>query len=632
MNPLQPGTSIKPSLAWAVDAREAFQQKAFGQASAICASVLASEPSNIEAIYLLGQIAAAQGRVKDAAHLFNRAVTLAPENAEYLKASASILISLRRYEDGLEASRGAVAMEPTDPHSLEQLAVCYERLGRWDEAIEAYVRVLVLQPDRVDSAINLSRLLRFSGQLSRSIDVARQAVDHHPDDVRVHLQLAASQDSAGLANDALATLRRVVELDSNTPSLHSKLLLNTLYLNNLSREEIFAEHVQWAASHTEKETTQKSTIVYRDSGSQQPLTVGYVSPDFRAYATARFFESIISNHNVNRVKAVCYSDVPLNAHDAVTRRFQSYPTLWRNINGLSDDRVAQQIRADGIDILVDLAGHMSNPRLTLFTKHLAAVQISYAGYPFTTGMKTIDFKITDSFHDPYESSQEIHSETLVRLDPCCWCYRPDDHLPSVSPLPALGNGGRITFAAFNRLVKCSPRILKLWARLLNAVPSSRLMMIVPKGAESDAAILSNFRAAGLDDGRILLVGRKKRGDYMRLWNQVDLALDTYPYNGMTTTCDGLSMGVPTITLAGDRHVSRVGVSLLHAVGLQDLIASDESQFVDIAQKLVSDLPRLAALRAGLRAAMQGSVLCDGKGLTRRFEDLYENLYEQVTPE
>jgi len=268
---------------------------------------------------------------------------------------------------------------------------------------------------------------------------------------------------------------------------------------------------------------------------------------------------------------------------------------------------------------------MSNPRLLLFARKPAPAQVSYIGYPDTTGLHTMDYRITDEWHDPPGMSEAYHTEELIRLPRCCWSYAPGGDLPAAGTLPAEATGV-FTFGVMNRLVKVTRRMIELWARILSAVPKSRLMVIFARGVEAELSVRERFGAAGIDTGRLVFVAHRPRPEYLELFNEVDMALDTFPYAGMTTTCDALWMGVPTVTLAGQTHVSRTGVSLLSAVGLPELIARTPEQYIEIAVGLASDRPGLAALRAKLREQVERSALADGVGLAAAIEAAFRQMW------
>jgi predicted O-linked N-acetylglucosamine transferase (SPINDLY family) len=388
---------------------------------------------------------------------------------------------------------------------------------------------------------------------------------------------------------------------------------------------MFEEHRRWADRHA-RPLYAPARPTPRNIATTDRIRVGYVSLDFRAHPVSRFFEPVLQHHDRARFDVFCYSDV--TAPDATTARLRTYPgTTWRQTAGMPDASMADLVRRDGIDILVDLTGHMAGSRLLVFARRPAPVQVSYLGYPDTTGVATIDYRITDSLHDPPGETGDYLVERLIRLDPCCWCYRPDDDSPDVNDLPALA-AGHLTFACLNKLIKVTPQMASLWARVLDAVPGSRLMVLAGKG-QGEPAAFELFARAGIARDRVDLVGRLPREDYLRLYHRIDIALDTFPYNGHTTTCDALWMGVPTVTLAGQTHVARAGLDVLTTAGLSQLVTTSEVDYLLTATRLASDLPHLSTLRRSLRAAVAGSPLTDAAGLTDRLENAFDGMVSRT---
>ncbi len=442
---------------------------------------------------------------------------------------------------------------------------------------------------------------------------------------------------------------------------------------------------------------------------------------------ARFFAPILAYHDRREFAITCYAHVA--RPDAVTEQLKRQADAWRDIAALSDDAAAELIRRDGIDILVDLCGHMPFNRLPLFARRPAPVQVTYLGYPATTGMASMDWRITDSRHDPIlndsvgsaqgtdlltgeqqadrsalrtlqdsgggalneprpsgsgggptdsltlaarpehrsESvrgadptrvayaggTDRFHTERLARIEGGCWCYRPDDEGPAVNDLPALSGGASrdreeavvpaedraqtlaarqapsrpFTFVMFNRLVKVTPAIVRLWTGIVSATPNSRLMFLATERGDLQDSTLELFLREGFPMERLVSVGRRARRQYMELFHRADLALDTFPYAGHTTTCDALWMGVPTVTLAGRTHVSRAGLAVMQSVGLGEFVAGSPDEYVAIATRWANDLPGLRELRAGLRQRMASSPLCDPQRLTRGIESAYREMCE-----
>ena len=346
--------------------------------------------------------------------------------------------------------------------------------------------------------------------------------------------------------------------------------------------------------------------------------MGYVSPDFVNHAVAYFFEPVLAAHDRVCFEVFCYSDV--RVPDKVTARLRALSGQWREIAGKTDEQVAALVREDGIDILVDLAGHTARNRLLVFARRPAPVQVTWLGYPNTTGMDAIDYRLTDLVSDP-AGAEVRHSEKLVRLPRNFSCYRPSDESPAVGPLPA-ATAGHITFGCFNHLAKLTPPTLDLWAKVLRDQPASRLLIKSHGLADAETAnrVRGEFTARGIEAARIECNGEELSVPrHLGLYNRVDVAFDSAPYNGTTTTCEALWMGVPVLTLAGETHVSRVGASLLTHLGAPEWIAATPADFVAKCRTLTSDLARLSALRAGLRERMRASPLCDAAGFTRDLE-------------
>jgi len=360
--------------------------------------------------------------------------------------------------------------------------------------------------------------------------------------------------------------------------------------------------------------------------SDRKLRIGYVSPDFRRHSVAWFFEPLLRAHDRERFEVHCYYNNL--AEDDATARIRSEADGFRPIYGEPPATVADWIAEDGIDILVDLAGHTGDNRLMLFGLKPAPVQMTWLGYPGTTGVETIDYRLTDARADPPGAADEYSSETLIRLPDCFHCYGP---MPE-APEPTAGSAtepGAVTFGSFNNITKVTPELVGLWSRLLRELPDSRLLLKA-KGLQDPTTrgrYEALFAAEGIGSDRLELIGfLEDSRDHLALYGRVDVALDTMPYNGTTTTCEALWMGVPVVTAAGETHAARVGVSLLTAAGAPELIAPDEDGYVALAKALACDLERLRSLRAGLRQRMAASPLTDAPRFTRAVEQAMSNAW------
>jgi predicted O-linked N-acetylglucosamine transferase (SPINDLY family) len=391
-------------------------------------------------------------------------------------------------------------------------------------------------------------------------------------------------------------------------------------------ENIFYEHVRFAKQFAEP--LYNNICPHTNERSpHRKLRIGYVSPDFKRHSVAYFIEPVLIAHEREHFEVFCYSDVIFP--DDITTRIQAYVEQWRNILGMSDGAVAELISTDQIDILIDLAGHTNGNRSLLFARKPAPIQVSWIGYPATTGLSSIDYKIVDSYTDPPGMTDHLYTEKLLRMPDSFLCYLPDQDSPGVGPLPALSKG-YITFGSFNNFAKLSTEFIALWTMILRDIPDAHL--IIKAGSLSDKMTrqyaMNIFTKEGILEERIELMPPKLSiREHLDTYNRVDIGLDTFPYNGTTTTCEALWMGVPVITLAGNSHVSCVGMSLLSNISLPELIAKTSDEYIAIAVNLAGNLERLQSLRMRLRDMMEDSPLCKAKRFTSKLEICYRTMWE-----
>jgi protein O-GlcNAc transferase len=444
------------------------------------------------------------------------------------------------------------------------------------------------------------------------------------------LALAYNKFGYGLAalgrpQEAAAAFERALALDPGYAMAQSNLLLSLNYRSDVSTAELFAAHLRWDERHGRK-LRRQSRFANISRDLERRLRVGYVSPDFHRHPAAYLVEPLLAAHDHDQFDVFSYADV--RQPDDFTARLRGYADHWIDIHGRDPQAVARRIRADRIDLLFDLAGHTGYNRLEVFARKPAPVQLTGLLYPNTTGLRAIDYRIVDSVTDP-PGAEAFCSERLIRLPRCYVCYQPDRDAGPVMPLPAR-RSGHVTFGSFNNLIKVTPQVTALWARVLRMVPGSRL--VLKSSAFTDPAthrrVLSAFAAQGVASGRIDLETTTPAPDHFARYGDVDIALDPFPYNGHTTSCEAIWMGVPVISLRGDRHAARVGASLLTAVGLPALIAETPDDYVAIAAGLAANLDWLAALRAGMRERVRASPVCDGAGLARAIEDAYRTVWQQ----
>ena len=393
---------------------------------------------------------------------------------------------------------------------------------------------------------------------------------------------------------------------------------------------VLQAHRDWARRHAAAlyPSSPRSAAAGPVDRRDRPLRVGYVSGDLRRHPVALFIEPVLRCHDRALVEPLCYDTAGLR--DDLNDHLRSLVPAWRDAADWSDATLFERIRADGIDILVDLAGHTARNRLLVFARRAAPVQVTAIGYVTTTGLETMDYRLTDALCDPPEAGEAGYSETLWRLEPGFNCYVPPRGLPEPGPAPCLEGLG-VTFGSFNNLDKISDQVLDTWATLLRGLPTARLLMKT-KGLGEPALrerLLARFAAGGVAPERIELIDWSATlAEHYGLYRRVDIALDPFPYNGTTTTCDALMMGVPVIALRGDRHAARVSTSILARLGLAGLAAADPDHYVARARELAGRPQALATLRRDLRRRLVASPLCDAARYTRALEEAYRAMWQQ----
>lgn len=571
---------------------QALEQQARGDvhgAEQVYRAILAEHPEHAAALHLLGHVLTLQARTAEAVSVLSRAAALTPDDAEVHFNLARALHREGQIAAAERALRRAVGLRPGFVAAWLTLAGVLTDADRLDDAEDCFQRALDLDPGFAEAHYNYGNLLHREGRIPEALASYRAAMRLKPDFMRAHSNFVyALNFSAG----------------------HSP-------------EEIFNEHREWARLHADPlSSAGLPHINPRASGRR--LRVGYVSPNFRDHAVTYFFESTLRHHDPERVVVYCYSDV--ERPDAYTERLRHAACTWRDISRQDDPSVAELVRSDAIDILVDLTGHTDNHRLLMFARRPAPVQVTWNGYANTTGMLAIDYRITDARADPPGMTEHLHTETLVRLPEIYMAFTPPAASPDVSAAP-VSRSGHVTLGSFNALPKVTGQVISVWSEILRRLPESRLLMFtVPAGRTRDR-IIGEFATHGIGDTRLELVPRLPLPEFLEAHARVDIALDPFPFSGTTTTCQTLWMGVPVVTLAGRSHVSRVGVTMLGSVGLEQCVAESENDYVARTIALAADPVRLQELRHGLRQRMARSPLANGPRLTRFLEDAYAKMWE-----
>jgi protein O-GlcNAc transferase len=592
------------------------------EAVACYQKALRLKPSYVEALSNLGVAYKVQGRVADAIASYREALRLRPSFPDAYNNLGLALEEQGKFEEAVANFHQALHLKPDFPEAHYNLGKALQQQGKIDEAIASYQRTLQLQPDYPDAFNNLAVALTVKGKLDEAAMYLQRALTANPQHADAHNNLGNVLKEQGRLEEAAYYYDQAFKCRPGFAGAHSNLLVCWNYDPTSDPGALFAEHRRWAELHAR---STPASVHPNDRSADRRLRVGYVSPDFYLHAAAHFVEPIFQHHDPHQVEIYCYAEVIAN--DAVTSRFRGRANVWRSTVGLSDAEIVEQVRADRIDILVDLAGHTANSRLGVFAHKPAPVQITYLGYPNTTGLTAVDYRLTDLIADP-PGEPVRHTEELVRM-PHAFCYAVLEDAPEITPPPACA-AGRVTFGSLHNLAKLNGRVLDLWCAILRTMPSAQLLVFrhTLEGSARDY-FHSQLTQRGIGPDRFELRNTIQAGpDYLKVYESVDIALDAFPWNGHTTACEALWMGVPVVTLYGDRYAGRMAASALTALGLAELIARSPKEYVTIAADWAADVDRLGRLRNGLRERMRTSPLCDGAGFTRSLEEAYRRLWRR----
>ena len=571
----------------------------------------------------LGNAYQDQGRLDDAVACFRRTVELRPSFAEAHYNLGNAYQDMGKPDEAVVSYRRAVELKPGFAVAHYNMGNACQDNGKVDDAISCYRRALELKPDYVEAYCNLGNALLTQGKPDEAAACFRRAQDLKPDYAEALSNLGNAFKDEGNLDEAVASYRRALNMKPDLAQALSNLVFALNYCFGYDAKAIHEEHRRWNQKCAEPVAKFIQPHANERSAARR-LRLGYVSPDFRGHVVGRNLLPLFREHDRQQFKIFCYAN--MLDRDAFTDQFQGYADGWRNVARLTDEALAQRIREDRIDILVDLALHTAHNRLLALARKPAPVQVTFAGYPGTTGLATIDYRLTDPYLDPPGLYDRYYAEESIRLPDTFWCYDPLSQETAVNALPALEKG-HLTFGCLNNYAKVNPAVLRLWAQVLRAVQNSRIVIMAPEGGHRQHA-LALLAQEGIDPERVQFVGKHKHARYLELYNRLDVGLDTFPYNGHTTSLDSYWMGVPVVTLVGQTVVGRAGLSQLSNLGLPELIAQTPEQFVSIAVGLANDLSRLSRLRATLRERMEGSPLMDARRFARNIEAAYRGMWQR----
>ncbi len=568
------------------------------------------------------------GDVEEAEDSYRAAMRARSGYAAALCNLANMLTDTGRTQEAIPLYLEAIESNPSMTAPRNSLGNALMQLGRMDDAIARFKEVLAASPADIDACTNLGNALRSSGRLAEAVDICQRALRLAPGNEVAANSLGNALLSQGRLHDALEAYRRALSIRSDYDTARSNLIMSLNYAADLEPDQVVEPARSWGSRMGAAITPHSSHANAIDPDRR--LRIGYVSPDFRTHSCAYFLDPLFHNHDQAHYEVFAYAEV--HSADAYTDRLREAAAHWRITTGVSDANVAQMVADDAIDILVDCAGHTGGNRLGVFAHRPAPVQVTWLGYPNTTGLAAIGYRIVDDITDPpeFEDIEATYVEERIRLPRTFICYAPPQVGAEVGSLP-MQQSGRVTFGSFNNLPKMTERVIDLWAHLLKRVPDSRLLL--KNRSLTDEGTRDRFRGMfeerGVAGERIENVGwTKDTREHLETYNQVDIALDTFPYHGTTTTCEALYMGVPVVCLMGRTHNHRVGGSLLRSVGMPELAVDSDSAYLEAACRLAGDVQQLSALRDTLRDRLLGSPLCNGPAFAGDFEAALRELWRR----
>ena len=584
-------------------------------------TILSSNSNHIDAMNNLGAVYKEMGERSLACDFFFKVLALKPD---YLTAHANlalIFLETKEYKRSYAHFQKAYPAFKENANFLFHFGLNGKKLNNIKEATEQYEKAIQIDTNYYPAINNLSILKILMGELCEAEKLLLDAIKRFPNKYKLLLNLGLCYEEQGEIQKAIAYYKKAINIEKNGKQARSNLLFAMHYIEDIDAQQLYECHSKYFSM--------REPVSFKNDGistfkTQQTINIGYLSPDFRHHPVASFMYPILLNHNKNQFNIFCYSNN--NSNDDMTVTLKKLSTKWIDISSMDDKEVCQLIQNDCIHILVDLAGHSKNNRIGIFEMKPAPVQVSYLGYPGTTGLSQIDYRLTDIWADPVEL-EPFYKEKLIRLPHSFLCFDPEYQFPEINHLPALKNNS-ITLGSFNRMSKLNSYVFTLWASILIRLPNSKI--VLKAQAFHDPVIRkrvqSFFEKKGVSTDRLTLLERtNSRIDHLQLYHKIDIALDTFPYHGTATTCQALWMGVPVITLQGHSHVSRVSGSILNALGLRDFIAFSPETYIEKVIHLSNNIHLLSQIRNNLRYIIKRSPLNQSKTFTKHLEKSFEKM-------
>ena len=647
-----------PILALFNQAMQLQQKGQLSEARELYEKILILNPRHGHTLHMLGAIDFDMGRYEESEKFARAALAEIQDVPMFYYTLGNALIAQKKRDEGLKSYQQALAIKPEfvnclnkigdvyrqdgeddiafsyfaraaairpDAHAYAHMGFILQDKAQYKAAAEHYERALVLDPESSQILNNLGLVNDALGKYEDAIAYYKRALAIKPNNVEILSNFALTFKNLGRLDEAIACFKQALDIAPDHPQLYGNLLLTMVYAASVSPSELATTARIFGERIADPHLRQRSLI--RDKNPERKLRIGYCSPDFCEHPVNYFFQPLIKFHDRDQFELFAYSNTM--KEDATTGCLKRFFDHWRDIRNLNDDQAADLIEQDKLDILIDLAGHTGNNRLMVLARKPAPLQVTWLGYPATTGMRAIDYRITDHVIEPIGMTEHLNTETLWRLKGVFTCYNPHENSPAVTPRPPFETNGYITFGCFNNFAKVTDPVIKTWTKILEQVPNSRLLLEIPglNDPKSAALITERLRSVGLPMERVILEPRKRSNQFV-LYNRIDMALDPFPCAGGTTSMDTLWMGVPFVTLDGEHYVSRMGVSILTYAGLPELIAKNLEEYIRLAVDLAQDHERLRTMRHHLREKVMASPLMIQEPFVSDMEDAYRGMWRK----
>ena len=609
-----------------------YEKGAIQDAMQIAQEILTGEPENVHANLLAGYCSIASGHLEEAIEFFQKSLKINPAFKASMIPLAKALRRTGQIMEAVAVYKDLWGLDRSNTGALITMGVLLLSISASEEAKQIVELALKINPELSTAHVLLGRIAaKGKANVEEAVGHCLRAIKINPQATGAYHEMGSHLLRAGDPMAACRAFKKIMDVSKQKNSLiYSNWLFVQNYLDDISPQELFAHHKGWQKSLKIDLPKLDSVDFGNVPDPAKKIKVGFTSADFYGHSVFNFLNGLFEGYDRSRYEFICFSNRNLALEDRASTILKTYVDAWHVIEGLASPEIHEIIRKLEIDILIDLSGHSADTCLPLYFPRSAPVQVTWLGYPNTTGLDSMDYRIVDSITDPEEWADELASEKLYRLPHPFLCFRPHKELYGEVPPEPHRHPDKIVFGTFNEAPKYSPSVLRLWCEILKQIPNAELLMKCgPLGEKKTKEFLmENLNKYGIEASRVRLLGFiPTKKDHMSTYNKMDVALDPFPYNGTTTSCEALWMGVPFITKAGDRHCARVGMSLLKSIGLDDWVTYSDEEYVAKAVEVANNRDQLMNVKSTLRSKMQNSPLCDHASFARKFEHALSKMWQ-----